>query len=235
MVNRAPLRRLPSRSHRALPAGAALLLLALGVPRSASAAMLRVAVDPGAPRPASRLAKGKFVVASRDLHDPNFAEAVILLVDYDERGALGVIVNRPTEVRLTEALPEVKELRQRKDTVFLGGPVGRDRMVVLLRAAQAPPQSVLVFEQVYATGSLDALRGSVKRNDGVRAYAGYTGWGPRQLDAEVERGDWLIGPADSKAIFEERPNRVWEKLLERLAGDWAAADVVERAARNAAH
>lgn len=230
MVSRAQLHRLPRRPHRAVPAGAALLLLALGLPRVASAASVRVAVDPSTPRPASRLAKGKFLVASRDLRDPNFSEAVILLVDYDERGALGVIVNRPTEVRLTEALPEVKELRKRKDTVYLGGPVGRDRMVVLLRAAQAPPESVLVFDQVYATGSLDALRGSVKRNDSVRAYAGYAGWGPRQLDAEVARGDWLIGPADSKAIFEERPGRVWENLLERLSGDWAAVDGLQRRA-----
>lgn len=230
MNSRAPLSRSSSRPHRAAPAGAALLLLALSVPRATSAATLPVAVGPGAPRPASRLAKGKFLVASRELRDPNFAETVILLVDYDERGALGVIVNRPSEVRLTEALPEVKELRRRKDTIFLGGPVARDRMVVLLRAAKAPPQSVLVFDQVYATGSLDALRGSVERNDGVRAYAGYAGWGPRQLDAEVARGDWLIGPADSKAIFEEHPNGVWRKLLERLAGDWAAVDLVPRTA-----
>jgi putative transcriptional regulator len=146
----------------------------------------------------------------------------VLLVDYDENGALGVVLNRPSDVPLIAALPEVEELRKRKDLVFLGGPVARDRMVLLLRAAAAPPQSIKVFDQVYATGSLSALRSSIGHNEPVRAYAGYAGWGPGQLDAEVARGDWLIGPADSKAIFDDPPTAMWSRLVERFTGDWAS-------------
>lgn len=174
------------------------------------------------PRAAS-LAKGKFLVASRELIDPNFFETVILLVDYDLHGALGVVVNRPTGVHLGDALPEVKELRRRKDVVvFLGGPVARDRMLLLVQATKKPPQSLRVFDRVYASGNLDALRRSLSRGEGVRAFAGYAGWGPGQLDAEVARGDWLIGPADAKALFSTTPDSMWDDLVERFSGDWTA-------------
>jgi putative transcriptional regulator len=183
----------------------------------------RVAAVPEQPsNPHGRLARGKFLVANRSLRDPTFFESVVLLVDYDDKGALGVVVNRPTDVPLTAALPEVKELRKRKDIIFLGGPVARDRLVLLLRATAAPAEAVQVFEQVYATGSLNALRHSIGHGEAVRAYAGYAGWGPGQLDAEVARGDWLIGPADSKAIFDDPPNDVWSHFVERFSGDWAA-------------
>jgi putative transcriptional regulator len=170
----------------------------------------------------TRLARGKFLVANRSLEDPTFFESVVLLVDYDESGALGIVVNRPTDVPLIAALPEVKELRKRKDLVFLGGPVARDRMVLLLRAPAAPPESIQLFEKVYATGSLSALRRSIARGDAVRAYAGYAGWGPGQLDAEVARGDWLIGPADGNAIFDDPPSAVWANFVERFEGNWAS-------------
>jgi putative transcriptional regulator len=182
----------------------------------------RIAIVPEQPaNPQPRLARGKFLVANKSLQDPTFVETVVLLVDYDDNGALGVVVNRPTDVPLTAALPEVDELRKRKDLIFLGGPVARDRMVLLLRAAAAPPQSVQVFDQVYATGSLSALRSSIGHGESVRAYAGYAGWGPGQLDAEVARGDWLIGPADSKAIFDDPPKGIWPRFVERFSGDWA--------------
>ena len=199
---------------------AALLVLPAGVRAGTSSRIAVVPQQSGDPH--ARLARGKFLVAQRSLVDPTFFEAVVLLVDYDAHGALGVVVNRPTDVPLTAALPEVKELRKRKDRVFLGGPVARDRMVLLLRAAAAPPQSVLLFDTVYATGSLAALRRSIGRGEAVRAYAGYAGWGPGQLDAEVARGDWLIGPADGKAIFDDPPNAVWSNFVERFAGNWAA-------------
>ncbi len=176
----------------------------------------------------ARLAKGKFLVANRSLRDPNFAQSVILLVDHNARGALGVVVNRPTPIRLVEALPQIAELERRPDVVYVGGPVAPDHMLVLVRTKHAPPEALQIFEQVYASGNLEALRESLVRGDGVRAYAGYAGWAPGQLEAEVGRGDWLIGSADSALIFDEAPNRVWSLLLERFSGDWAARQAVRR-------
>src|SRR5579862_1525381 len=159
--------RLPRRSGRL----AAMVVLSLSL--LAPAAALAGSASRSAPHDQrskelhARLARGRFLVANRSLEDPTFFEAVVLLVDYDETGALGIVVNRPTDVPLIAALPEVKELRKRKDLVFLGGPVARDRMVLLLRAPAAPPESIQLFEKVYATGSLAALRRSIARGDAV--------------------------------------------------------------------
>jgi len=213
--NRSPFRRM---------LGAVLLVAIVLPPTTRAGTSSRLGVVPEVPNDGhTRLARGKFLVANRSLRDPTFVETVVLLVDYDDHGALGVVVNRPTGVPLTAALPEVKELRRRKDPIFLGGPVARDRMVLLLRATAAPPESVQVFDQVYATGSLSALRRSLGHGESVRAYAGYAGWGPGQLDTEVDRGDWLIGPADSKAIFDDPPDDVWSRFVERFSGNWADA------------
>src|SRR5262245_59805523 len=138
--------------HAVLAAVAALLLAPISVRAGTSTRLSLVPDQPGAAP--TRPARGRFLVANRSLRDPTFVETVVLLVDYDDNCALGVVVNRPTDVPLSAALPEVEELNKRKDTVFLGGPVARDRMVLLLRAQDAPAQSVLVFDTVYATGSL---------------------------------------------------------------------------------
>jgi putative transcriptional regulator len=194
-----------------------------GVPIAALALLAVGGSATAGERAAGRLEKGKFLVASRALQDPRFAQTVVLLVEYNADGALGVIVNRPTEMPLGDALPEVKELARRRDVVYLGGPVARERMLVLLRTRNEPPESLRIFGRVFASGSLSALRHSVTRGDGVRAYAGYTGWGAGQLDREVARGDWLIGPADVDAVFAEHPTDVWDRLIERFAGEWAMA------------
>lgn len=203
----------------------------LSAPLTAADRPHRITTGDPNERAVGRLAKGRFLVASRSLQDPNFAETVILLVEYDANGALGVIVNRPTEVALVDALPELGELRRRKDVVYLGGPVGRDRMLLLVRTPQQPPQSLRVFDRVFASGSLDAVRKSVQRGEPIRAYAGYAGWGPGQLDAEVARGDWFIGPADSNAVFADRPGALWDDLIERFSGDWARLPILIAEAR----
>ena len=136
----------------------------------------RVAASPHGERAVAQLAKGKFLVASRSLVDPNFAETVILLVDYDREGALGVVVNRPSDVALIEALPEVNELRKRKDVVFLGGPVARDRMLLLVRTRQQPPQSLRVFDRT------DALVGRERYRDAPAHLRQLVEGGHRLLD-----------------------------------------------------
>ena len=194
------------------------------IPIATCALLLAAGAAQGGERATGKLDKGKLLVASRTLEDPSFARTVVLLVEYGSDGALGVIVNRPTEVPLGDALPEVKELERRRDvTIYLGGPVARERMLVLLRTSREPPESMRIFGRVFASGSLAALRKSVTRGEGVRAYVGYAGWAPGQLDAEVARGDWLIGPADVEAVFADHPGAVWERLVERFAGEWAMA------------
>lgn len=169
---------------------------------------------------AGGVAKGKLLVASRQLGDPNFAETVILILEYGEPGAVGLIINRPTEVTLAEVLPDVKEVQQRADTIYIGGPVARDQILLLVRSGKAPEQSHAVFEDVYACASQTVLQRIItkpKAREQVRVYVGYAGWGPGQLDHEVARGDWLVVPADTKTVFGKTPSEVWPELIRRGA------------------
>ena len=210
------------------------LALSLGMPRGAAAfsdqqaAMLPAglsttltALNPPQPHPA--LAKGKFLVASRRLGDPNFVETVILLLAYDEKGAMGVVINRPTEARLSTLLSEVKELQKRTDVVYLGGPVGRSQMLILARSNGQVEQSLRVFEDVYTVAGqrmLEQLIHEVGAQAKFRAYLGYAGWGAGQLDFEVTQGGWHVLPADAATVFNKPSAEIWPELIRRGEAQW---------------
>jgi len=174
--------------------------------------------------PPTRPAKGRLLVAQRSVNDPRFAETVILLVAYSDQGAMGLIINRPTDVRLASALPKMKELRDRPDHLFVGGPVSPSAMLLLIRSATVPEGAQPVFGDVYVSGKLETLRkalGKSGKTHRLRAYAGYAGWGPGQLDREIARGDWAIGPGDAGTIFDMPSGDMWQKLIYRFSVEWA--------------
>ena len=163
-------------------------------------------------------AKGKFLVAGRNLIDPRFEETVVLLIDYSAEGAAGVIINRPTKVPLAEVLPSVPGLKARAGVVYYGGPVEGRRMLMLIRSGERPEESGRVFGNVYVSASMDTLErmiASHKTDRELRMYAGYAGWMPQQLDREVSRGDWLIMSADAGSIFEKKSSGIWRELYQR--------------------
>jgi putative transcriptional regulator len=162
------------------------------------------------------------LVATRQLLDPNFAEAVVLLLESGAEGAVGVVVNRPSKLELRSVLPDVKGLSQRRDTVFLGGPVEKGQLLLLVRSPSPPQQSVRVFRDVFVTASLDALNRAAAESPGdprFRLFAGYAGWGAGQLEVEIARGDWIVLPGDVEQVFAPAPERIWESLVER-EGRW---------------
>ena len=183
----------------------------------------RAGVGPPA-GPKARPAKGKMLVSGHGLGDPNFAEAVVLLLAVDEdNGAMGVIVNQPTPIKLGAILPESKPLADRGDRVWRGGPVLPTSLLVLVRAKSPPAGAETVFEDVQMLTSRDAVRRSLAGHtprDRLRAYAGHAGWGPGQLEAEIERGDWTLMPGDAATVFSDAPEKVWPKLIERAEGQW---------------
>lgn len=214
----------------ALAAGVAWLVMGSPIPGPAaipppvSSAPRSDLQKPQAPKPApgARLpAAGHLLIATRELRGPFFAETVILLLDYSAQGALGLVINRPTDALLSELLPETARLSQRRDRVYLGGPVDTGMMTFLLRSDSAPPESVAVAEGVYATSSPDTLRSVIQSPataDGFHAFAGYSGWGPRQLDAEIGRGDWHVGVATADAVFDDAPGDLWQRLVVEFEG-----------------
>ena len=180
-------------------------------------------LSPGRLASGTMLAKGRFLVASRSLSDANFAETVILLLDYHERGAMGLIINQPTEVRLAKVLPNMAGLQQRADTVYIGGPVDRSRMVLLIRSRSALEDAQQVMDDIYVSSSRNLFERLVDKPDTgerFRVYAGYAGWAPGQLDREVARGDWHVLPADAETVFDKAPGDIWPELIRKGSIRW---------------
>ncbi len=166
------------------------------------------------------LSTGKFLVAGKYLRDPRFAETVILLINYDRSGAMGLIINRPTEVKLSAVFPDIKGLRQKVDTVYIGGPVARRQMLLLMGLGSQPKNSFPVFDNIYVSLSSAVFKsviGNLKEGERFRIYYGYAGWSPGQLEQEVFRGDWCILQADVETIFDKTVSTVWPELINRCS------------------
>jgi putative transcriptional regulator len=164
------------------------------------------------------IAAGKFLVASRDLGDPNFAKTVVLLLGHDDKGSLGLVINRRSRTPLSTLLKEIPEAQNRSDPVFLGGPVEKPSAMALLRARVAPPESRTVVAGVHRLLTRAALQKVFMEKveeSALRIYLGYAGWGPGQLAREVESGAWFLFPADAGAVFDADPDGVWARLIRR--------------------
>ena len=166
-----------------------------------------------------QLAPGKFMVASRDLGDPNFAQSVILLMRYDdEQGAMGLIINRRSDVPVSRLLADLKEAKHRADLVYLGGPVELSSVLALLRSASKPNDSERVFGDVFLISSKALLQKTLLTKvdtEQFHVYVGYAGWGPGQLEHEVDLGAWHILSADAAEVFHSDPETVWPRLIRR--------------------
>ncbi len=171
----------------------------------------------------AKLAPGTFLVASRQLRDPNFAKTVILLVAYDENGAQGVIINRPSAVQVSRILPNLPKSQAPSPYIYLGGPVARTQMRLLVQTDKPSGDMQQVLENVYLSGSSHVLQQLMKQTDPAprfRAFAGYAGWAPGQLEREIERGGWHIFAAEVDAIFDPSPDSVWPRLIRRRDLKW---------------
>ena len=170
-----------------------------------------------------QLAQGKFLVASRRLMDPNFRETVVLLIRYGPDGAIGLVINRPVELKLSTILPDIKELERSKETLYLGGPVERARVLLLVRSAKPPEASMPVFGDVYLSSSQKVLQGLIKKpakEESFRIYAGYAGWAPKQLESEFDRGHWHVLKADPETLFDKKSSEIWQELIQRVSVKW---------------
>jgi len=167
-----------------------------------------------------KLATGVFIVARTRLRDANFSKAVVLLTHYGREGAMGVIINRPTKIPLSTALPGVEEFHSSDDKLYYGGPVSRHLLVMLFDVGKdtALEGARKIFDNVYFSASLKSLMdhiGNSGGSHGIRGFSGYAGWGPGQLEMEIARGDWAVREADSQTIFETQPDDIWPGLEEQ--------------------
>ncbi|HEX9377919.1 MAG TPA: YqgE/AlgH family protein [Actinomycetota bacterium] len=164
---------------------------------------------------------GSLLVAGPALLDPNFARSVVLIADHDEDGALGVILNRPLPVAVHDAAPPLAPLVDADASLFRGGPVQPQAVVVLAEFERVEDAGVLAFDSIgFLLGDVDPdVAGRLRR---ARVFAGYAGWGPGQLDAELEEdGGWIVEPALPADPFTGEPDQLWSAVLRRKGGHYA--------------
>jgi putative transcriptional regulator len=160
------------------------------------------------------LGPGVFLVARRSLPDPNFRDAVILMIQYDRNGAMGLVINRATGVLVSELLEDMPHARKRKDHVYLGGPVGTDSVLALSRSsdgdgARPLPDVVLIASK----SALEKKLAQDSTSGTLRIFAGYSGWGPRQLDRELSLDTWHLFRADAATVFLKDAAQIYPRLI----------------------
>jgi putative transcriptional regulator len=179
---------------------------------------------------APRLAPGVLLVADKDLQDRNFAKTVVVIADYSDEGTLGLVINRRTDVPLSDVLEKWKEATGVKDPIFMGGPVGRTGMFALIRSKTPPEGAKRVLGDIHLVTDRDSLSPHLAEGPArVRVYAGYTGWAADQLESEIADGGWHVLPANPKLIFDDDPDTLWLRLSHQAEMQVASAnDRVER-------
>ena len=163
--------------------------------------------------------RGKLLIASPALADPNFARSVVLMTEHNEEGAMGIVLNRPAEIRAGDVVPALEEVSG-DDPLFVGGPVQPQAVVLLAEFSDPSAAAWLIVADVglaSAGTDLDELIGSVRRG---RLYAGYSGWGPGQLEAELEQESWIVEPPLPTELFPDDPEALWQDVLERKGGSY---------------
>ena len=167
--------------------------------------------------------KSILLVARKNLPDPFFRDSVVLVTRSGgpAPAPVGVIVNRPTDVPLSRVFPDIERLRSRDETLFFGGPVMPEQLLVVFRAAVPPAEAIEVLDGVYMSLSRELLRELLGREnpvEGLRVFAGHAGWAPGQLESEVARGDWHLVAADARKVLEMEPEKLWKELERRASG-----------------
>ena len=165
--------------------------------------------------------KGRLVVATPNLGDPNFERTVVLVLEHGDEGALGVVLNRPSDLDLAEPLPEWARAAAHPPVVFIGGPVAPSAAVCLARVGHNGGGATGWEPLMGPLGTLDLDSDpdeAIPRLDQIRVFAGYAGWGPGQLEAEIEAGGWFVVDADATDPLSPAPEHLWAAVLRRQRG-----------------
>lgn len=165
------------------------------------------------------LLRGRLLVATPPLVDPNFDRTVVLMLEHGEEGALGIVLNRPSDTALAEVLPEWHEHASAPGVIFGGGPVAPEAVIALARGGTDETEGWLPV--LGAVGTVDVGRDPAELGphlDALRVFVGYAGWGAGQLEAELEQDAWFVVSADPGDPFSPHPDRLWRDVLRRQRG-----------------
>lgn len=164
--------------------------------------------------------RGRLLVAEPTLADPNFHRSVVYLIDHSEEGALGVVLNRPSDTPVREVVPTWAPYVSEPQTVFVGGPVSPEAAICLGRCVDGSGSS-LWTDLGNGVGVIDLNGDPVDAPPGVtglRIFAGYSGWSAGQLEGELELDGWIVLEAEADDLFAETADELWRRVLSRQSG-----------------
>lgn len=165
--------------------------------------------------------RGKLLIASPTLTDPNFDRTVVLITEHNEDGAMGLILNRPATASVAEAVPDLAWAAPEDDPLHVGGPVAPDGVIVLAEWDDPRHAVVLVEDDLgFVPGDepAETLEAAVRR---ARVYAGHAGWGPGQLEEEIAEDAWIVEAPRREELFSEDPEGLWASVLRRKGREFA--------------
>lgn len=169
--------------------------------------------------------KGSFLIANPRLQDPNFSRTVILICEYNEDGAFGLVINRTINISISEVLKDNSKAAGNKSRVFGGGPVQTNHLLYLHSNNTQSKNYKKICDDVYLGGDIDHLNYLLSTegssNGLYRLYLGSAGWGAGQLDEELKIKSWIICPASESFVFYPEPEKVWQMVLRSLGGQYA--------------
>jgi putative transcriptional regulator len=204
----------------------ALLIVCLGTLTLAGGSRVLSSFHGAVPIPAlvaapqdSEPAAGMFLVAQRGLHDHTFGQTVILLLQHNANGSLGLIVNRKFNLQLSDAVKDIDKAEASKHTLFFGGPLGIHRVFMLMRYGDAAGQAHQVAGDIYFSAHRDVLEHLLEHktsNNELRLFLGYSSWSAGQLARELTRGSWHLVDGDAAAVFDAASSGLWKQLIETL-------------------
>ena len=178
----------------------------------------------GSPGDLGRPAVGRLLVATPSLVDPNFAGTVLLILDHDDDGSLGVVLNRPSAIAVASVLPDWAASVDPPEVLFEGGPVSPDAALAVALVPDAGTDPI-GFRRIFdRSGIIDldtppeVLAPAITR---MRVFAGYSGWGGGQLQAEIDEGSWYVVDSTVHDIFDADPGGLWSAVLRRQPGSLA--------------
>lgn len=164
--------------------------------------------------------KGRLLVATPALFDPNFRRTVVLIGEHGDEGAMGLVLNRPSDVTVGEAVPPLAHVAGSDALVHVGGPVQPEAVLVLAEFDDPEAAATIVVGDIgfaSSEGELEEIGTSVRR---ARVFAGYSGWGPGQLEAELEEESWLVEPAEGVDVFPGPGDDLFGDVLRRKGGTY---------------
>ncbi len=176
-------------------------------------------------------AAGQLLVATHEVRGPHFAQTVILLVQHDETGTLGLVVNRPIDASAIESVRLHEDLAAYRDSFYWGGPVAQSTVRALLRTDTPPEDAVQIVDAVHLVNMDEDLLATASNAAKLRFFVGYAGWTSGQLERELAFDSWHILPATEDLVFAEDTGEIWRKLLPSRQFR-AAADRTESGVRD---